>query len=198
MTELKNYFYNDFAMHLHNIADKKKPVGFDDKYVFIGGSKWENFEKDMQKIPVENQPAFIVSLFMIIFTNQAIYTYERNLHRIWRENTRFPNFGHWGFGPHNENPFWILAKADTDEQLSQKVQALMPEFTKFLIEKTKSYFVEIFGYSIDLMKYFADILSDNGYKISSSKPEAEELRSSKCVAIFKQYFEKELQSQKLV
>ena len=199
MTELKNYFYNDFPAQLHNITDKKKPEGFDDKYVFIGGHGWQDFEKDMQKIPAENHSAFLLSLFMITLTGQAIYTYEKDLHQIWRENTRFPNFGHWGFGPHNENPLWILAKADTDAELSQKVQALMPKFAKFLVDETKSYFAQIFGNKIDLPKYFAAILGDNnyqgGYQLKSNSPETEELRNSKCVAMFKQLFEAELKVQ---
>ena len=199
MTELKKYFYNDFPSQLRKIVAGKKTVGFDEKYVFIGGHEWKNFEKDMQKIPVENRPEFLLSLFMIILTDQAVYTYEKDLHRIWRENTMFPNFGHWGFGPHNENPLWILAKADTDDGLSKNIQTLIPEFTKFLVDETTSYFTQIFGDKIDLPKYFAAILGDNsyqgGYQLKSSNPETEELRNSKCVAMFKQYFESELKTQ---
>lgn len=192
---IKNYFYNDFPSQLRKIVAGKKTVGFDEKYVFIGGHEWKNFEKDMQKIPVENRPEFLLSLFMIILTDQAVYTYEKDLHRIWRENTMFPNFGHWGFGPHNENQLWILAKADTDDGLSKNIQTLIPEFTKFLVDETQDYFAKILGNKVDIKDYFIAILNDNGYKLVFQKPEDGELHNSKTVAAFKRCFEAELNAQ---
>lgn len=195
MTELKNYFYNDFPSQLGRIVAGKKTVGFDEKHVFFGEDEWKYFEQDMQKVATENRPAFLLSLFMIILTDQAVYTYEKDLHPVWREKTMFPNFGHWGFGPHNENPLLILAKADTDAELSSHAIALMPEFAKFLAEETQEYFAKMFGDKVDVEEYFAAILNDNGYKIVSQKPEDEELRNSKTVAAFKQCFEAELKAQ---
>ena len=151
----------------------------------------------MQKVSVGYRHTFLLSLFMIILTDQAVYTYEENLRQIWRKKTMFPNFGHWGFGPHNENPLWILAKADTNAELSARVNALMPEFAKFLVEETQEYFAKIFGDKIDMKGYFAAILNDSGYKITSQRPENEELRNSKTIATFKQCFETELKNNNL-
>ena len=113
---------------------------------------------------------------------------------MWRQSTGFPNFGHWGFGPHNENPLWILAKAGTHDELRVRTIELIPEFVKFLIEETERYFEQIFATKIDMSKYFTEILNDNAYKISSHKPEAEELRNSQSVATFKKCFEDELKN----
>lgn len=199
MTDLKNYFYNDFPSQLWFITDGIEPEKINNKYIFFGGPHWENFENDIKKIPAEDRPAFLVSLFMIIFSDQAVYTYIPNLYHLWQAMTEFPKFGHCGMGPHNENPMQILAKADTDAVLSQKVQALLPEFAKFLIDETKSYFAYIFGDHIDLAKYFKVIIGDGGYhggyQIHTHKPEDEELRNSKTVAAFKQCFEAELKAQ---
>ena len=199
---IRDYFYNDFPSQLRIITDGIRHEKINSKYVFFGGDEWKYFEEDMQKVPTENRPAFLLSLFMIILTDQAVYTYIPDLYHLWEAMTEFPKFGYCGTGPHNENPLWILAKADTDAELSQKVQALLPEFAKFLIDETKSYFAYIFGDHIDLAKYFKVIIGDGGYhggyQIASKRPEDEELRNSKTVAAFKQCFEAELKNNNLI
>ena len=193
--ELKDYFHNKFKYDLRRIVVGKRATGFEKEYIFFGGHEWSHFAHDMQVIPQEERhPLFILSLFMIILTDQALYTYEKDLYPMWRQSTGFPNFGHWGFGPHNENPLWILAKAGTHDELRVRTIELIPEFVKFLIEETERYFEQIFATKIDMSKYFTEILNDNAYKISSHKPEAEELRNSQSVATFKKCFEDELKN----
>ena len=193
---IRDYFYNDFQIHLHHVAASKKPEdNLGEMIKIIGKHEWADFEKDMQKVPTEKHAEFLLSFFMIVLSDQAIYTHEHDSYYPWRKNTNFPKFGTWSFGLINHNPLLILAKADTDAELSSRVIAMMPEFAKFLAEETQEYFAKIFGDKVDVKEYFAAILNDNGYKIASQKPEDEELRNSKTVAAFKQCFEAELKAQ---
>ena len=192
---MNDYFYKIFPVHLSYLI-RIEP--FTKEHIFVGDVRWQSFEQDIKNIPTENRPEFLLMLFMIIMTDQAVYTYEQNLYPLWHKLTGFPNFGTWGFGLYNENPFWILAKADTDSDLCSHTLSLIPEFASFLIKKTKEYFNDIFGDKIDISQYFTAILNDNAYKTTSTKPESEVLRCSKTISAFKQHFEKELKNNNLI
>jgi hypothetical protein len=100
---------------------------------------------------------------MAVLTDQLLYTYFQDSYDSWRTRTNFPKFGWSGFGPHNENPFKILWAPERERVINDdEVLALVPEFVRFLVDETKSYFRDYLP-AMDVQAYFDAVKQDRGY-----------------------------------
>jgi len=168
-TAMHDYFYGRFPSQLGLLTFRRpndvvrEHLMRDPAVVFFGGPDWDNVAADLSIVPEQDRSRFVLSLFMAVLTDQALYTYFRDSYDEWRERTNFPKFGWSGFGPHNENPFKILwapervSIVDNDELL-----ALVPEFVRFLVEETTTYFRHHLPV-VDVRGYFDAIRRDRGY-----------------------------------
>ena len=164
------YFYTRFPSDLRRIK-KQEPnpivrdeIMRDPSAIFFGGLDWESVEADLAKVPIENRGRFVLSLFMVTLTEQVIYTYFRNHYEMWRAGTGFPKFGWSGYGPHHENPFILLWAPEREGAIQPNVVLpLLPEFVRFYLEATASYFQQHLP-AIEMTDFLWGLVSDRGYQ----------------------------------
>jgi hypothetical protein len=163
------YFYQTFPLQLRLLAVRppnqviRQDIMRDPNAVFFGGPDWENAAADLHTIPEQDRCRFILSLFLVVLTDQALYTYFRDSYEKWRKATSYPKFGWAGFGAHNENPFKILWAPERDRLINvDELLAVIPEFASFLVEETRTYFAEHLP-EVNVRDYFANIRNDRGY-----------------------------------
>jgi hypothetical protein len=181
---MENYFYSRFPAHLQQLRfSTPNPINgeaFDVTNVpFFGGPDWENAASDLGRIPPSDRGKFVLALFMVVLTDQALFTNSRDSYERWRRFTAFPKFGSTGFGIHNENPLkllWAPEKAglvDVEELI-----ASMPGFVEFMISETGRVIAE-YGLAVTPAEHFQGIKKDAAYKFNEGK----------VVAAFKAAFE---------
>ena len=164
------YFYNRFPIDLRRI-EKQEPnpivrdkIMRDPSAIFFGGPEWQNVSTDLPRVPRENRGRFILSLFMVTLTEQVIYTYHRNHYWTWRSRTGFPKFGWSGYGPHHENPFILLWAPEREGVIQpNEVLPLLPEFVRFYLEATTSYFRQHLP-AIQMTDFLWGLMSDPEYR----------------------------------
>ena len=109
--------------------------------VFFGGREWCCVAKEVVRVPHRMRAHFVLSLFMIVVSDQALYTYFHPSYDRWRMRTNYPKFGWSGFGCHNENPCHLLWAPEKERALDPgALHALLPEFVSFFIAETTDYF----------------------------------------------------------
>ena len=183
---MRDYFYNIFPQQLRALEFHKpnqivrEHIMIEEEVVFFGGQDWKNVSDDLSHIQLKDRSRFILSLFMVVITDQYLYTYKPSAYQLWREKTNFPKFGWSGFGSHNENPLKILWAPERENVINtDEVLGLMPQFVNFLIEDTNIYFRKNLP-DTDLEDYFQGIKSDSSYLFNDGQ----------VVQCFKSVFEK--------
>lgn len=143
---MQGYFYGRFQSQLSSL-EFKQPKKFerdfkgDDALIFFGGRDWANVGKDLLRIPTQDRARFVLSLFMIVLTDQCLYARWNDAYAVWRRKTSYPKFGWIGFGSNNENPLKILWAPERENMVSvDTVLALMPEFVKFMKQELAGFF----------------------------------------------------------
>jgi hypothetical protein len=166
---MHDYFYGRFPLQLARLTFRRpndvvcEQIMRDPGVVFFGGPDWENVATDLGTVPETDRPRFILSLFMVVLTDQALYTYFRDAYEAWRRRTNFPKFGWSGFGPHNENPFKILWAPEREGIIDiHGLLALIPEFMRFFVGETRTYFRQHLP-AVGVRNYFDAIRGDRGY-----------------------------------
>ena len=163
------YFYKQFPSQLalltfsrpNNIV--REHIMKDDAVVFFGGRDWENAKADLSRISEIDRPKFILSLFMIVITDQCLYTHFRQTYQTWRQKTNSPKFGWSGLGPHNENPFKIIWAPERDNVVDPNLMiTILPDFVAFMKSETKNYFSNNLS-SIPAESFFSAIKNDEAY-----------------------------------
>ncbi|WP_349606867.1 hypothetical protein [Cupriavidus sp. DF5525] len=170
-TDMQEYFHNAFPRELARLT-LRRPSGIvareimeDNHALFFGGEAWASVVTDLAGIPRGHRTNFVHSLFMITLTDQCLYTYRRDLYPKWRARTRFPKFGWSGFGPHHENPLYLLWAPERDGLIDTKeAVSRMPRFVAFLVAETQRYF-ESCGFDLDVRNYMRLIREDTAYNL---------------------------------
>ena len=130
---------------------------------FFGGPDWETVAADIENVPRDDRSRFVLCLFMVVLTDQALYTYFRTSYETWRRRTNFPKFGWSGFGPHNENPFKILYAPERANVVdTNNMLFLVRDFVSFFVDETVNYFAQHLP-EVEIQGFFDAIQRDNGY-----------------------------------
>ena len=159
----KAYFRGPFRRDLKSLrfVEPMRPRIFG--AVFFGGQSWEKAEGDLAAIEIAFRPHFVLSLFMVIITEQCLHARFPAAHRVWRARTGFPLFGWSGFGVQNENPFHILhAPAVAGLVDAAAAVALVPAFSTFFRAEVADYFADN-GINVHPTDFFAALRSDETY-----------------------------------
>ena len=138
--------------------------------VFFGGPDWDNVAADLRTIPETDRNRFFLCLFMVVLTDQALYTYFPDSYTTWQSrnfhgdlNIKYPKFGWAGFGPHNDEPFELLLAPEREGVINvNEAHAFVPEFVEFFVNETRDYFQQHLP-TIDVNSYFDSIKNDPGY-----------------------------------
>lgn len=166
---MRDYFFGRFPSQLGLLAFRRpdsvvlEHIMCDPSVVFFGGPDWENVANDLRQVPENDRPQFVLCLFMVVLTDQALYTYFRDSYDGWRRRTNFPKFGWSGFGPHNENPFKLLRASERNQVVSaDSILNLIPRFVRFFVDETSEYFQQHLP-AVDVRGYYRAIRGDMGY-----------------------------------
>jgi hypothetical protein len=139
-------------------------LGGDASTVFFGGQAWKNVAADLAGIQPASRPTFVLSLFMVIITEQCLHAHFPAAHRAWRARTGFPLFGWSGFGVHNENPYHLLrapiAAGLVDEPACV---ALAPALAALFCSEVAEYF-SANGLAVNANAFFAALRADPTYQ----------------------------------
>ena len=165
---LNHYFYSHFNNHLNLLRFDSRANSLhpdvDEATQFFGGFKWKNVRRDLTKIPEEYRSLFVLSLFMIIVTDQAMFTYFRSYYQKWRERTAFPKFGWLGFGYHNGNPMQILWAPEREQVIApDQLIHFLPDFVAFWIDETTRLFKAEHP-DIPVKAFFLSIITDKAWR----------------------------------
>ena len=129
---------------------------------FFGGEDWMYCRENLSSVPAKNRNYFILSIFMIVLTDQCLFSCHRNVYEQWRERTHFPKFGWVGFGIHNENPFKLLWIPEREKIVDiDDMELVMPEFVDFFKYKICTYLPEI---NVSPNLFFENIRRDPAYQ----------------------------------
>ncbi len=139
-------------------------LGIDASAVFFGNQGWQNVGGDLAGIHHDKRRHFILSLFMLVITEQCIHVYFRKALGTWRAHTGFPLFGWTRGGIHNENPYHIL-RAPVACGLADEAAAvaLAPALASLFSAEVESFFPAI-GLGIASRDFFAALRADSTYK----------------------------------
>jgi hypothetical protein len=169
---IQTYFQNQFPGHLRKMNFNRpneivlNEMLQDPNAMFFGGKDWRNIEEDLSSIPESDKPAFVLSLFMIIITDQCIHSHFKDRYPDWHRKTMFPKFGWTGFGYHMENPMKILWIPEKRELINpDAVIALIPSFISFFKKETESYMNQHLP-DIETATFFKAILNDADFKFN--------------------------------
>ncbi|HSM51025.1 MAG TPA: hypothetical protein VLA75_06460 [Thermoanaerobaculia bacterium] len=117
--DLRTYFHDRFPAQLGTLTFERPSeivgeITGDPGALYFGGSGAERLPADLARIPERDRAPFVLCLFLIVLTDQALYTHFPAAYPTWRRQTRFPKLGHIGFGTRNLDPFLILDVAERE------------------------------------------------------------------------------------
>jgi hypothetical protein len=158
------FFPRDLAL-LHTTAPssltREHALGGDASAVFFGGSGWKGVASDLAGIPPPTRPHFVLSLFMVVVTDQCLHAHFPAAQRAWRARTGFPLFGWSGTGIHNENPYHLCAAPVAAGLVDEAAAvALVPALAALFHAEVTSHLA---GLSIDAADFFAALRADATY-----------------------------------
>jgi len=177
---MKEYFHQEFPEHI-KFMNLKRPNEIvlmrDEALNFFGGRDWETVSDDLNLIPKNKRADFILSLFMIVLTDQCLFTCFSDSYPIWRNQTGFPKFGWAGFGPHYENPFKVLWAPEREKEINTaEVIEHMPRFVDFMFDTVEEFFSQNLS-DVKNIDFFNAIIGDPAFNFS----EGEVVKSFKTV-----------------
>ena len=167
---MNDYFHGPFKRDLtllhtttpSNVV-REHMLGSDASAVFFGGSEWKRAAEDLAGVDPAARPHFILSLFMVIVTEQCLHAHFPPAQPAWRARTGFPLFGWSGFGPHFENPYHILRAPVTAGLVDEAAAvALAPAFAAFFRAEVAAYFAAC-GLGVRADEFFAALRADATY-----------------------------------
>jgi hypothetical protein len=165
---MRDYFYSVFPGQLRQLSYSTLNATVDEAFglrgtPFFGGTDWKNVGRDLSRVTQEDRVPFVLALFMMVLTDQAIYTYSRDSYEDWKRHTAFPKFGWVGFGPHHENPLKILWVPEKEQLVDPaEVVAAIPNFVEFLVDETKRT-ISAYGLPMKAQDHFEAILQDKAF-----------------------------------
>jgi len=171
---MNEYFYQEFPEHLKLVEFKRPNLIIlereqDSALNFFGGKDWGNVSEDLSYIPKSKRANFILSLFMVVLTDQCLFTCFSDSYPIWRKQTGFPKFGWSGFGPHNENPLKLLWAPEREKEVDNtEVIEDMPNFVDFMIKTVKDFFNQNLS-DVKYTDFFDAIINDSAFEFSEGE-----------------------------
>ncbi len=120
--DLQSYFHDRFPQQLATLTFERPSeiigeITGDPGALYFGGFQAERLPVDFARIPEADRAPFVLCLFLIVITDQALYTHFPAAYPTWRRQTRFPKLGYTGFGTKNLDPFLILDIAEREGAL---------------------------------------------------------------------------------
>lgn len=167
--KFSEYFHQRFPNHLRRLKLRqpssivRKRMMNDSHAMFFGGRNWDNIDYDLSQIAEEYRSYFVLSLFMIVISDQNLYRYFKDDYPEWRRRTQFPKFGWSGFGYHIENPMKILTIPEQEKLVGIETTVdLIPEFASFFKNETQRISKE-YQLKVSAEEFFESMINDSEF-----------------------------------
>jgi hypothetical protein len=173
--ELKEYLKAQFPTDLMGLRYQKPNIviqknlplyKIDCWTIFFGGTSWVQIEKDIAHIDEQYRDFFFLCLFTITAIDMTMYAYYREQYQVFRECTRYPKFGNWGFGPHYGNPKEILLiplkRSITDYS---KILPNIDGYIDLLIAECNSFFTNVVP-GIKTEEFIVKMINDKEFTVN--------------------------------
>jgi len=144
---LQNHFQNDLQKIGITRLSCIEKCKYCEKYhlekgtlYFGDGDKWINNIKN--NIDIAQQKYFVMSLFIIILIDTAMFTYCRRYYKYFRDKTNYPKFGNTGFGFSLLPPNEIITQSELHNIISINniTEDDISTFVKIFVNDCKSFF----------------------------------------------------------
>jgi hypothetical protein len=128
---IRDYYYNQFRNDLS--------IFMPDARVPYFGHSWGSDCRNLDKIPIESRPAFLICLYFTVLVDQAMYTHYRSDYERFAQLTQYPKFCH-GLGQFQKNPRELLLvpvqkgmvdKSAIEKELSAGMELFIDEVVDF-------------------------------------------------------------------
>ncbi len=129
---IREYYFNSFKGDL---------VAFmpDSRLPYFGHS-WEYDCRNLDRIPADRRPAFLVCLYFTILVDQAMHAHFRPYYSRFESMTRYPKYCH-GLGQFHKNPRGILLRPIERGFVDQDgLEELLNDGMELFVEQVDDFF----------------------------------------------------------
>ena len=128
---IRDYYHNQFQADIASFMPDAKVPYF--------GHRWSHDCRNLNKIPIESRPNFLICLYFTVLVDQAMYTHFRSDYERFAKLTQYPKFCH-GLGQFQKNPRELLLvpvqkgmvnKNDMEKELSGGMELFIDEVVDF-------------------------------------------------------------------
>jgi hypothetical protein len=128
---IRDYYNNKFRGHLTAFMPDGRVPYF--------GHNWAYDCGNLDKIPKESRPEFLICLYFTVLVDQAMYTHFRSDYERFAQLTQYPKFCH-GLGQFQKNPRKLLLvpvqkgmvnKSEMEKELSAGMELFIDEVVDY-------------------------------------------------------------------
>ena len=128
---IRDYYHNKFEDHLATFMPDVRVPYF--------GHNWAYDCGNLNKVPIESRPEFLLCLYFTVLVDQAMYTHYRSDYERFAQLTQYPKFCH-GLGQFQKNPRELLLvpvqkgmvdKEQNGKELSAGMELFIDEVVDF-------------------------------------------------------------------
>jgi len=156
---MQHYFHRRFPLQIQRLnlrpADdaevcallRNRPhaaQAHEDRLLFFGSLNWANAEADLTGVPMTDRPQFLLSLFMLVATDQTLQMRFDGAYPRWRQLTYIPKFGPTPQGLPDANPYELLWVPERERLVDGEFALIfVNEFVEFMFEQLGRFLGEV-------------------------------------------------------
>jgi len=128
------------------------------------GHSWASDCRNLNIIPIESRPEFLICLYFTVLVDQAMYTHYRSDYEHFAQLTQYPKFCH-GLGQFQKNPREILLVPVQKGMVNKDTMAKeLSAGMELFIDEVVDFFQKYMAH-IDPAEFFDKLLYDSDVQI---------------------------------
>jgi hypothetical protein len=128
---LRDYYLNDFRADLANFMPDSRLPYF--------GHSWEYDCPNLDRIPPDRHPAFLICLYFTVLVDQGMHTHFRPFYEKFESLTRYPKYCR-GLGQYHKNPRGILLyPVERGFVAQEKLEGLLKDGMELFVEEVDDF-----------------------------------------------------------
>ena len=153
---IRDYYNNEFRDHL--------AVFMPDARVPYFGHSWAYDCGNLNKIPIDSRPEFLVCLYFTVLVDQAMYTHFHADYKRFAQLTQYPKFCH-GLGQFQKNPRELLFIPVEKKMVNKdKIEKELSPGMELFVDEVVDFFQKYMTY-IEPADFFDKLLYDSDVQI---------------------------------
>lgn len=153
---IKDYSHNQFRADL--------ALFMPDVRVSYFGHNWAYDCGNLDKIPIQTRPQFLICLYFTVLVDQAMYTYYRSDYDQFAQLTQYPKYCH-GLGQFHKNPRELLLVPVQKGMVNKaKMEEVLFDGMELFIDEVVDFFANYMSH-IDPSDFFDKLIHDPDVQI---------------------------------